>query len=230
MFHLFLCKLAIGWNLQNEQEEKDMKRLLAATCAAAMLTASLTGCGMTNNRDPQNNSDTSNTRPSYNTSTGTNNGTGNTGTNNSTGNTGANNGAGTQNGTNGGTSNNGTNSANGSNGANNSTTANDGTGNVLTNNGVNNGTNTYADGANQDRSSYNRMLSSRARYGTNMDGKYTAYSDGNVSDKGSTGSLTQDTKNVGRSLMNGTRNIISDVNNAVHDLGGVPRADAMPRK
>ena len=200
-----------------------MKRLLAATCAAAMLTASLTGCGMTNNRDPQNNSDTSNNRPSYNTSTGTNNGTGNTGTNN-TGNTGSNNGAGTQNGTNGGTSTNGTNSANGS------TTANDGTGNVLTNNGVNNGTNTYADGANQDRSSYNRMLSSRARYGTNMDGKYTAYSDGNVSDKGSTGSLTQDTKNVGRSLMNGTRNIISDVNNAVHDLGGVPRADAMSQK
>lgn len=223
MFHLILCKLAIGWNLQNEQEEKDMKRLLAATCAAAMLTASLTGCGMTNNRDPQNNSDTSNNRPSYNTSTGTNNGTGNTGTNN-TGNTGSNNGAGTQNGTNGGTNTNGTNSANGS------TTANDGTGNVLTNNGVNNGTNTYADGANQDRSSYNRMLSSRARYGTNMDGKYTAYSDGNVSDKGSTGSLTQDTKNVGRSLMNGTRNIISDVNNAVHDLGGVPRADAMSQK
>ena len=206
-----------------------MKRLLAATCAAAMLTASLTGCGMTNNRDPQNNSDTSNNRPSYNTSTGTNNGTGNTGTNN-TGNTGSNNGAGTQNGTNGGANTNGTNSANGSNGANGSTTANDGTGNVLTNNGVNNGTNTYADGANQDRSSYNRMLSSRARYGTNMDGKYTAYSDGNVSDKGSTGSLTQDTKNVGRSLMNGTRNIISDVNNAVHDLGGVPRADAMSRK
>lgn len=229
MFHLFLYKLAIGWNLQNEQEEKDMKRLLAATCAAAMLTASLTGCGMTNNRDPQNNSDTSNNRPSYNTSTGTNNGTGNTGTNN-TGNTGSNNGAGTQNGTNGGANTNGTNSANGSNGANGSTTANDGTGNVLTNNGVNNGTNTYADGANQDRSSYNRMLSSRARYGTNMDGKYTAYSDGNVSDKGSTGSLTQDTKNVGRSLMNGTRNIISDVNNAVHDLGGVPRADAMSQK
>ena len=165
-----------------------MKRLLAGTCAAAMLTVSLTGCGMTNDKKPQNNTGTNN--PSYSTSTGANNGTGNTGTNSTI----------------------------------------DGTGNDFTNNGVNGSTNTYADGAAQDRAEYNRMLSSRVRYGAATDGKYTAYSDGNVSDKGSTGSLVQDTKKVGRNLMNGTRNMVEDVTRSVRDMGGVPRADDMPGK
>lgn len=180
-----------------------MKRLLAATCAAAMLSASLTGCGMTDGKETQNN--TAADRPSYNTSTGANNGTGNTGTNGSTGSV-------------GGTSGTSTHSAI------------DGTGNDLTNNGVNGSTNTYADGSAQDRDGYNRMLSSRMRYGVTTDGKYDAYSDGHVSDKGSTGSLMQDTRNAGRNLVDGARNVVRDVTRDVRDMGGVPRADDMPAK
>lgn len=183
-----------------------MKRLLAATCAAALLTGSLTACTMTTSTDKKGTGTNSDT--SYSSNDANNNGTGNnasTGSNNGTGNT----------------------------GTNNTTSTIDGTGNAFTNNGVNQSTTnkmSYPNGANQDRAGYNRMLSSRNLYGNNADGKYTAYSDGNVSDQGSTGSLKQDTKNLGRNVMNGTRNIVNDVNNAIHDLGGVPRADEMPQK
>ena len=180
-----------------------MKRLLAATCAAAMLSASLTGCGMMGRNEPQNN--TAADGPSYNTSTGANNGTGNTGTNGSTGTVGGSSGTGAHN-------------------------AIDGTGNDLTNNGVNGSTNTYADGAARDREGYDRMLSSRVRYGVTTDGKYDAYSDGHVSDKGSTGSLMQDTRNVGRNLVDGARNVVRDVTQDVRNMGGVPRGDDMPAK
>ena len=183
-----------------------MKRLLAATCAAALLTGSLTACTTTTSTDK--NGTGTNSDTSYNTNDSANNGTGNnasTGTNNGTGNT----------------------------GTNNTTNSIDGTGNALTNNGVNQSTTnklSYPNGAAQDRTSYNRMRSSRTLYGNNSDGKYTAYSDGSVSDRGSTGSLTQDSKDLGRNVVDGTRNIVNDVNNAIHDLGGVPGADDMPRK
>lgn len=183
-----------------------MKRLLAATCAAALLTCSLTACTMTTSSDKTGTG--TNSDASYNTNGTADHGTGNNttaGTNNGTGGTGTNSNANTI----------------------------DGTGNNFTNNGVNQSTTNklrYPNGADQDRASYNRMRASQNLYGNNSEGKYTAYSDGRVSDRGSTGSLTQDSKNLGRNVVDGTRNIVNDVNNAIHDLGGVPRADDMPRK
>ena len=82
----------------------------------------------------------------------------------------------------------------------------------------------YPDASDLARSGYDRMLSDRIWYDGKSDGQYTAYSDGAVS-PGGTGNLIQDSKNLGRDLVNGTRNMVNNVRDTVRDLGGIPQGD-----
>ena len=93
--------------------------------------------------------------------------------------------------------------------------------------GGNNNDTLYPDASDLARSGYDRMRSDRTWYDGKSDGRYTAYSDGAVS-PGGTGNLIQDGKNLGRDLMNGTKNVVDSVRDTVRDLGGVPHGDNVP--
>lgn len=193
-----------------------MKRLLAAACAATLLTGGLTACtvrenpvhtntnGVTNSKIPMDDNTTNNfdtdMSPSDNGtvhSGGTNNSTtdpatrdsGTVGTTNRTGN---------------------------------STTR--GSGSMF---GGSSDGSIYPDASDLARSGYDRMRSDRMWYDGKSDGRYTAYSDGAVS-PGGTGNLIQDGKNLGRDLMNGTKNVVDSVRDTVRDLGGVPHGGDVP--
>ena len=85
----------------------------------------------------------------------------------------------------------------------------------------------YPDASDLARSGYDRMRSDRIWYDGKSDGRYTAYSDGAVS-PGGTGNLIQDGKNLGRDLMNGTKNVVDSVRDTVRDLGGIPHGGDVP--
>ena len=158
-----------------------MKRLLAAACAATLLTGGLTACtvrenpvhtntnGVTNSKIPMDDT-TNNNRPNETPSS-----------DNSTVHSG---------GTNNGTTD--------------PSTYDSGT---STNQRTKYTAPAYPDGSDLARSGYDRMLSDRIWYDGKSDGRYTAYSDGAVS-PGGTGNLIQDGKNLGRDLMNGTKNMV----------------------
>ncbi len=175
-----------------------MKRLLAAACAATLLTGGLTACtvrenpvhtntnGVTNSKIPMddttNNNSTTDTTPS------------DSGTVHS-----------------GGTNNSTTDPTTRDSGAvSNRRTAYE-----------------YPAPSDLARSGYNHMRSDRTWYNGKSDGRYTAYSDGAVS-PGGTGNLIQDGKNLGRDLMDGTQNLMDSVRDTVRDLGGVPHGGDVP--
>lgn len=196
-----------------------MKRLLAAACAATLLTGGLTACtvrenpvhtntnGVTNSKIPMD--DTTNNSGTDMGSSG--NGTVHSGgTNNST--------------TDPTTRDSGSVSGTPNNGTANPTTR--GSGSVS--GGSNNGNGTiYPDASDLARSGYDRMRSDHIWYDGKSNGRYTAYSDGAVS-PGGTGNLIQDGKNLGRDLMNGTKNMVDSVRDSVRDLGGVPHGGDVP--
>ena len=195
-----------------------MKRLLAAACAATLLTGGLTACtvrenpvhtntnGVTNSKIPMddttNNNSMTNTNPS---DSGT---VHSGGTNNST------------------TDPTTRDSGSVSGGNNNGTTDSTVRGSGPVSGGNNNGT-IYPDSSDLARSGYDHMRSNRIWYDGKSDGRYTAYSDGAVS-PGGTGNLIQDGKNLGRDLMNGTKNVVDSVRDTVRDLGGVPQVGDVP--
>lgn len=194
-----------------------MKRLLAAACAATLLTGGLTACTVRENPVHTNTNGVTNSKIPMDDGT-----TNNSGTNMSPSDNGTVHSGGTNNSTTDPTTHD---SGSGVGGSNNST-ANPATRNSGSGARDNNGT-IYPDASDLARSGYDRMRSDRIWYNGKSDGRYTAYSDGAVS-PGGTGNLIQDGKNLGRDLMNGTKNIVDGVRDTVRDLGGVPHGGDVP--
>ena len=177
-----------------------MKRLLAATCAAALLTGGLTACTMRENPVHTNTNGVTNSKipmDDNNTSSDTDVSPSDNGTVHS-----------------GGTNNSATDPAARNSG---------GTSNQRTSYQSSN----YPDASDLARSGYDRMRSDRIWYDGKSDGQYTAYSDGAVS-PGGTGNLIQDGKNLGRNLVNGAKNVVDNVNDTVRNLGGIPHGGDVP--
>lgn len=173
-----------------------MKRLLAAACAATLLTGGLTACTVRENPVHTNTNGVTNSKiPMDENNTGTDMSPSDNGTVHS-----------------GGTNNSTTDSTARSSGP---------------ASGGNNNDTLYPDASDLARSGYDRMRSDRIWYDGKSDGRYTAYSDGAVS-PGGTGNLIQDGKNLGRDLMNGTKNVVDSVRDTVRDLGGIPHGGDVP--
>lgn len=177
-----------------------MKRLLAAACAATLLTGGLTACTVRENPVHTNTNGVTNSKIPMDDSTNNNSGT-------------------DMNSSDSGTVHSG--------GTNNSTTdpATRDSGSVS--NRRTTDTRSDPDASDLARSGYDRMRSGRVWNDGKSDGRYTAYSDGAVS-PGGTGNLIQDGKNLGRDLMNGTKNMMDSVKDTVRDLGGVPHGNDVP--
>ena len=177
-----------------------MKRLLAAACAATLLTGGLTACTVRENPVHTNTNGVTNSKIPMDD-----NNTNNSGTD-----------------TDMGSSDNGTVHSGGTNNSTTDPATRDSGSGVRDNNGT-----IYPDASDLARSGYDRMRSDRIWYDGKSNGRYTAYSDGAVS-PGGTGNLIQDGKNLGRDLMNGTKNVVDSVRDTVRDLGGTPHGGDVP--